>query len=154
MSYNDGIYMEQGAKKMVVTSSGELEIESGGLLDIQAGAKFTVPVESLSTATTGSAMAANGMSVISATKTAKTFTLGTPVAGMKKKIVCTNATATGKISVNMGSSDRTFDGTNWVYDFLKGSDAIPTIVHLICLTTGRWIETYRSVADGTTLAST
>jgi hypothetical protein len=184
MSYNVPVYTKQGGKTFVIGSSGdielsgnmdiessallevksggEIEVESGGemeflsgaVIDIQGGVKMQYPVERLTTATTGSAMARNGMTVLKSTKTAKTFTMATPVIGEHKWIACVNASTTGKITVKSGSSGRTFDGTNWILDFKKGSDAVPTIVHLVAETTARWIEVYRSVADGTSISST
>ena len=37
MSYNAGVYREQGALRLVVASGSELDIESGGELDVESG---------------------------------------------------------------------------------------------------------------------
>lgn len=45
MTYQAKVYMEQGAKKLVVGSGGEVEIQSGGTLDVQSGATFSIDAE-------------------------------------------------------------------------------------------------------------
>ncbi len=133
-----------------ITSNGTIAVGSSGAITIAANGYLAAPAARVTTGTTGTTLPSYGMSVLKSTATSKAFTLGTPVAGMRKTLYCESASSTGFISVNMGASGRTFDGTNWVLKFMKAD----TKVILECLNTGRWIETYRSVADGTALGST
>ena len=144
----------ESAAVVEVKSGGEIEVESGGILDIQTGAQFTIPSEVLSTATTGGALQRDGVSVIKSTRTADAFTLAAPLAaGVSKTIVCSGASATGFITVTCGTG-QTFDGTNYIYKFLKASLTAPSVVQLVASATNRWYEVYRTYADGTALAST
>jgi hypothetical protein len=162
-TYQPKVYHKQGGDEFVVAasgqltveSSGELEVESGGLLEVnsggtlevESGGKFTVPAALVSTATTSTGIPASGISVLKSTKTVKTLTLATPVAGEHKVLYALNASATGYVQVYSGNSGRTFDGTNTIFQFKKAGER----VMLDAYTTARWLLTYASVADGTAI---
>ena len=150
MSYNADIYHAQGGDNVVVASGGEIDVESGGKIQIASGGSLEGPAALVSTATTSTTIPAYGVTVLKSTLTAKTVTLATPVGGERKVIYATNASATGFMKVHSGSSNRTFDGSNWILVFKKAN----THVILDALSTLRWIESYRSIADGTALTST
>ena len=136
-----------------VATGGTLTVASGGIVQFESGSKIQEMVETKTTASTGTVLNRSGLTVVKSTKTAKTLTMAAPVAGETKKIVCTSASATGFVFVKMPSTV-TIDGTNWAYKFKKGSETAPTVVCLQAISATRWIETYRSVADGTALTST
>lgn len=153
LELNGNMDIESGAL-VEVKSGGELEVESGGILDINAGGQVRHYVEVLSTASTGAALSPFGVSIVKSTKTDDSFTLATPAAaGVMKTIICIGGSATGSVRVNCSSGAK-FDGTNWIWDFKKGSVTAPETVQVVASATNRWYEIYRSSADGTAIAST
>ena len=171
MSYSSAVYHEIGGKTLVVSSSGEIqlegnmdiesgavcevksggeiEVESGGIIDFESGAKMKMAVDVFTTASTGT-LQAQGMSVFSSTKTADSLSMAAPVAGMFKWLYCSNATATGYVAVNVGGTGRTYDGSNYIYQF----KAANTWVALVCQSTSRWREVYRSSTESTSINDT
>jgi hypothetical protein len=140
--YNASIYMEQGGAKQVVSSGGEVELESGAAL--------REPVTAITTASASTTIEAYGLVTLKSTATAKTVSVNAPSGGERLSLHCLNASSTGYIGVNVGSTGRTFDGTNYIYQFKKAGEH----VEIIAASTTRWIEISRSVANGTALTST
>jgi hypothetical protein len=96
----------------------------------------------------GAALAAYGTSLISTTAANVYYKLGTPVAGLLKKLICTSASTSLLANVYSGSSGVTFGGTNTMATFNTADDAL--ILKAISAT--RW---YIEVNNGTvTLATT
>lgn len=139
------------------THSGSMTVAgtetlTGAFVQSGSASRIKYLVTAKTTGSTSKVLPAGGLCLLSSTKTAATFTLSTNVGvGTELTIYCTQASATGKIRVKVGTSGtRTFDGTNYIYDFLKSN----TYVKIILGTTARWYELIRSVADGTSIAST
>ena len=91
MSYNADVYVKQGAKELVVSSSGTLAIESGG--------EITLPASQLGTSQVGTALPSVGVSTITASTTAPNYTLGAPSAGNIHVIRCEANTSSGTATV-------------------------------------------------------
>lgn len=142
----------------IVAHSGE-ESFSGAMtinanINIGTSGRIKYSENALTTATTESAIPHGGFITLSSTKTVKTFTLYGSTIGTELTFHCLNATATGYIQVSVASSAgataRTFDGTNYLYKFLKAGES----VKIMLMSTGKWFEIGRSVASGTALDST
>ena len=140
MSYNADIYHAQGADNVVVASGGEIDIESGGKIQIASGGSLEAPTASISTATTSTTIPAYGLTVVKTTKTVKSVTLDAPAGGERKVIYATNADDTGYFQVHSGTSNITFDGSNWILQFMKDDQS----VILDALSTARWVLSYDS----------
>jgi|AACY02.16.fsa_nt_gi hypothetical protein len=121
-------YMEQGGA--VWSIEGTLDIESGGNVNVKSGGKVTLPV---TTASTGENVSNSGLTVLSSAGT-KTYTLDAPEAGVVKSLFAVEAT-TNVLTVNSGSTDITFDGTNQNLTFDANNEA----VHLIGQSATRWL---------------
>jgi len=86
MSYNADIYREQGGKKLVVGSSGEIEIRSSGFVDVQdggyiayaAGAAFVQSLVELGTSQVATNVTGFGATTIVASTTAPAYTVAAP----------------------------------------------------------------------------
>jgi hypothetical protein len=117
--YNAQVYIEQGGKRLVVASSGSLDVESGGEIDIESGGSLKIAgtaisgsaanlnrltsdlaietVNNADSSTDGSTsfsdLAAAGISLLSCTgSTASSlcgFRLQAPVAGLQKTLAAT-----------------------------------------------------------------
>lgn len=129
-----------------VALNGAVTVGSSGTLKVSARA--------LTTATTGTALPQVRLITVSSTKTVKSFTAYGTTVGTEMTIHCKNASATGYIQVSVDSSagagSRTFDGTNYLYQFKKAGESI----RIQLVSTGRWFEIGRTVSNGTALNST
>jgi hypothetical protein len=133
--------------------NGAMTMGAESSLDITTGGKISKASAVFTTASTGSIPVGSVVEVKSTGGTSIAFSLsGTPEIGDSLTVLCTAATATGFVSINVGggSTTLTFDGTNNVYKCLKSEVGFK----IEMVSTGRWMETYRSVADGTSLGST
>ena len=107
--------------------------------------KFQSPIlisgeqlEPITAATTGTTMANYGISTITSTVSLKTFTLATPVKGVKKVIICTNATTGLVARVGLGAASVfSSAGTGTTKDTLRFTRADQSIT-LIGLSSSRW----------------
>lgn len=160
MSYNVPVRREQGGKKLVVASSGELEVLSGGVIDIQAGSSFScatdiemqsgasivyaagsafkVPIQTLTSTQTGTNITNFGLSVLTGTTTGPTYTLAAPVVGVQKYLSLTHSSsgATHRAVVNSNTTGVSFDTTGgnqltFATSALRG-------ISLVAQTTAKW----------------
>jgi hypothetical protein len=114
-TYKPLVYRTQGGASLKVVSGGSVDLSSGGSL-----------LRAFETVSSG-ALAAMGVSVISSTGTSQNvYSLGAPVAGVEKFIVCnlvsvTTGTSTGAAYVTSSGASATFGGTNTSICFTTGS---------------------------------
>ena len=103
-------YREQGNARDVI--QGELDIVSGGALNLEAGAVLTVPVQTLGTSQVATNITNCGLTTITASTTAPTYTLDAPVAGVQKTIACTANTSSGTAVINTNAVGVTLSTSN------------------------------------------
>lgn len=160
MSYNVPVRREQGGKKLVVGSSGELEVLSGGVIDIQSGSSFSCatdiemqsgasvvygsgsalkyPIQTLTSTQTATNVTNFGLTVLTGTTTGPTYTLAAPVVGVPKFISLTHSSsgATHRAVLNSNTTGVSFDTTGgnqltFATSALRG-------ISLVAQTTAKW----------------
>ena len=129
------IYKTQGGNRLVVDSSGEvdilsggkidvesggqvnvagqIDIESGGTVNFEAGGYWTVPVQTLTSTQTATNITNFGLSILTGTTTGPTYTLAAPVVGVTKFISMTSSSsgATHRAVINANTTGVSFDTT-------------------------------------------
>ena len=105
-----GVYREQGGNRIVVGTAGEIilgtsdvaKLDASGLTFGTSGGAAAKVTASVTTAT----LSSYGISTVAATSAAgaQQFTLGAPVTGVRKTIVCTVANITDTCTIYSGSN--------------------------------------------------
>ncbi len=160
-SYNANVYTKQGSTELVVDSSGLITVE--GTLSISTGGTQTINgTQTISTGatqtvngtlamgssatfqhaaiveTTGVNINNSGYSFVGSTTgtTVQLYTLDAPATGGVKYIYCSNASATGFVNVETGSTAITFGETTDAH-FLR-FNAAEEAVTLVAASTLKW----------------
>lgn len=160
MTYSVPVRREQGGKKLVVGSSGEIEVLSGGVIDIQSGSSFscatniemqsgasivyasgsgaTLPVQTLTSTQTATNITNFGLTVLTGTTTGPTYTLAAPVVGIQKYLSLTHSSsgATHRCNVNSNTTGVSFDTTGG--NQLVFATSATRGVSLVAQTTAKW----------------
>jgi hypothetical protein len=115
------IYKEQGGNRLVVDSSGELDILSGGAVNYESGATVsyaagayqTLPVQTLTSTQTATNATNFGLTVLTGTTTGPTYTLAAPITGIVKhfSMTSTSSGATHRAVLRSNSTGVSFDTT-------------------------------------------
>jgi hypothetical protein len=130
-TYKPFVYRTAGGASMKFISGGTLDLSSGGSL-----------IRAYETVSSG-ALAAVGLSIITSTGTSENvYSLGAPVAGCEKWIVCTSVlkssgVSTGAAIVTSSGASATFGGTNTSIFFTTGA-ANAQCVKLVGLSSTLW----------------
>lgn len=154
------IYKAQGGNRLVVDSSGELDVLSGGKIDVESGGEinlsgaldiesggtvnfasggyWTVPVQTLTTTQTATNITNFGFTLLTATTTGPTFTLAAPVAGVTKFIAlsASSSGATHRAVINSNTTGVSFGSTGGNQITLATSAAMG--VTLVAQDTTNW----------------
>lgn len=146
---NSGTFTNPSGK--TISNAGTVACSSGSLVTFAANSGYRFTPDAMTTASTAN-MKVRGFTTVKSTKTAKTITMpGTSMTiGDVKFIYCLQASATGFVHVKVGKSTLTYDGANWTYKFKKTGHG----VGIMKVSSTRFIEIWRTVADGTALTST
>lgn len=112
---------KDGPDRLVIDSSGELDVLSGGHQDFESGsyqafasgAYQTFPVQTLTSTQTATNVTNFGCSILTGTTTGPTYTLAAPVAGVTKFLSMTSSSsgATHRCILKSNSTGVSFDTT-------------------------------------------
>lgn len=81
------------AGQIDIESGGALNIESGGSLAVASGGYWTVPIQTLTSTQTATNVTNFGLTVLTGTTTGPTYTLAAPVAGVTKFLSMTSSSS-------------------------------------------------------------
>lgn len=134
-SYQPKVYRQAGGERMVVASSGSLDVESGGEIDIESGGYLKLA----GTAITATAAQLNAMAAGTGT-TSATFIIDSDSSGAKLKFDTNSATGdytasvvppslTGNITLTLPNATSTLSGLGLVETFsgIKTFTAVPVV---------------------------
>lgn len=133
MSYQPSVYRKQGGAELVIASSGVLTVETGGYLK--------VPVQSLGTSQTATAVTNYGISKLTGSTTGPVFTMAAPSAAGLVKYLVLNPTSTGathRCVVYAGSTGCSVNSTG--ANQITLTTSAKTATTLVSLTTASWRE--------------
>ena len=123
------VYKEQDGNRLVVDSSGEIDILSGGKIDVESGGAInlasgasivyaagsypTYPVQTLTSTQTATEVTNFGLTILTGTTTGPTYTMAAPVAGIEKRFSMTSSSsgATHRAVLRSNSTGVSFDTT-------------------------------------------
>lgn len=148
---HQAIYKTHGGNRLVVDSSGEIDVISGGKIDFESGGYFSLPVQSLLVANVATSITNFGVTTIAASTTGPTYTLAAPVAGAIKIIAVTSNTSSGTASVNTNSTGVSVSSSG---DNQLQFNSITDRVTLVAQSTSAWLIVSNVGSVATALKST
>jgi hypothetical protein len=183
LTYQPLVYMKQGSTELVIASSGLATIESGGSLDVQSGGgidvqsggditvedggKIIYPVTGCTSSSIGSTtlttLPADGLSIVMTTAAAgqRLLYLTAPYKGASKYIHFIDGSTGVVVYIDTQTAGATViqsTGTGSTMGLIiwegTTNDAPPAMIHLVGLSTTRWVALEMHPATGFTFAST
>lgn len=107
------VYKTQEGNRLVVDSSGELDVLSGGKIDLEAGSQLNFPVQSLGTGDVATTVTNFGLSVLTGSTTGPTYTMAAPIPGIPKfiSLSASSSGVTHRAILRSNSTGVSFDTT-------------------------------------------